>query len=142
MSDEKIHIFRSSNWKKVDWSFNLSPVTKWTWHYCGWYWNSIRSWSISNEYQEQPPKIIAKFPRRELCLWGESVISKLLTSLWSEFFPQSCLNIVTTFVFVLKFQQKNLHGQKSTVWKTALIPHYLNLLTRMSSVIFSCPTQR
>ena len=37
--------------------------------------------------------------------------------------------------FVLKFQQKNVHGQKSTVCKTALIPQYL--LTRMVSILFS-----
>ena len=37
--------------------------------------------------------------------------------------------------FVLKFQQKNFHGQKSTVCKTALIPQYL--LTRMVSILFS-----
>ena len=35
--------------------------------------------------------------------------------------------------FFLKLQQKNLHEQKSTVWKTALIPHYS--LTRMMPVI-------
>ena len=38
--------------------------------------------------------------------------------------------------FVLKLQQKNLHGHKSTIWETALIPQYL--LTRMLSIIFSC----
>ena len=38
--------------------------------------------------------------------------------------------------FVLKLQQKNLHGQKSAIWKTALIPQYLP--TRMLSIIFSC----
>ena len=38
--------------------------------------------------------------------------------------------------FVLKFQQKNFHGEKkSTVWKSVLIPQYL--LTRMLSIIFS-----
>ena len=36
--------------------------------------------------------------------------------------------------FVLKFQQKNFHGQKSTVWKTVLIPQYL--LTRMLDGFF------
>ena len=38
--------------------------------------------------------------------------------------------------FVLKLQQKNLRGQKSIVWKTALLPQYL--LTKMWSVIFGC----
>ena len=37
--------------------------------------------------------------------------------------------------FVLKFQQKNFHGEKSTVWKSVLIPQYL--LTRVLSIIFS-----
>ena len=36
--------------------------------------------------------------------------------------------------FVLKLQQKNLHGQKPIAWKTALIPQYLH--TRMWSIIF------
>ena len=34
---------------------------------------------------------------------------------------------------VLKLRQKNLHGQKSAIWKTALIPQYL--LTRKLSII-------
>ena len=38
--------------------------------------------------------------------------------------------------FVLKPQQKNVPGQKSIVWKTALVPQYL--LTRMLFIIFSC----
>ena len=37
--------------------------------------------------------------------------------------------------FVLKLQQKILHGEKSIVSKTALVPQYL--LTRMLSIIFS-----
>ena len=43
------------------------------------------------------------------------------------------LSQITTFA--LKLQQKNLRGQKSIVWKTALVPQYL--LTRMWSIIFS-----
>ena len=38
--------------------------------------------------------------------------------------------------FVLKLRQENLHGQKSTVWKTAIILQYL--LTRKLSIIFGC----
>ena len=38
---------------------------------------------------------------------------KVNITLWPECFLDSCLE---------KNQQKNLHGQKTTVWKTALIP--------------------
>ena len=54
----------------------------------------------------------------------------------------SYLNVFQRFVWILsqlrafdlKFQQETLHGQKSTVWKTAIILRYL--LTRKLSIIF------
>ena len=53
-----------------------------------------------------------------------------------NFFPQVVWILSQLAAFVLKLQQKNLLGQKSTVWKTALVPQHL--LTRMLSTIFSC----
>ena len=53
-----------------------------------------------------------------------------------NFFPQVVWILSQLAAFILKLQQKNLLGQKSTVWKTALAPQYL--LTRMLSTIFSC----
>ena len=51
-------------------------------------------------------------------------------------FPRIVWILSQLTAFVLKFQQKNLRGQKSIVWKTALVPLYL--LTRIWSIIFSC----
>ena len=59
------------------------------------------------------------------------ISKKLISQLWHEFLPASCLDIVTTCSFCLKLQQKNLSGQKSTLWNTALVPQYL--LARMLS---------
>ena len=53
-----------------------------------------------------------------------------------DVFPRVVWIMSQLTAFVLKLQQKNLHGQKSIVWKTALLPQYL--LTRMWSFIFSC----
>ena len=61
---------------------------------------------------------------------------KLKITLWPEFFLMVVWILSQFTAFVLKLQQKNLHGQKSTVWKSAIIPQYLN--TRMLSIIFSC----
>ena len=52
-----------------------------------------------------------------------------------DVFPRVVWIMSQLTAFVLKLQQKNLHGQKSIVWKTALLPQYL--LTRMWSFIFS-----
>ena len=85
----------------------------------------------NNEYQEQPLKINWKFPRRHL--WGRSVISKKLISHFDmNVFPR-VLSILSQQLF-LKLQQKNLHRQRFTEWKTALIPQHL--LSRMLSIIF------
>ena len=61
---------------------------------------------------------------------------KVDITLSHECFPESCLDVVTTYSFCLKLQQKNLRVQKSIVWKIVLVPQYL--LTRMLSIIFSC----
>ena len=53
-----------------------------------------------------------------------------------DVFPRVVWMLSQLTAFALKLQQKNLHGQKSTVWTTVLIPQ--NLLTRMLSIIFSC----
>ena len=69
----------------------------------------------TNEYQEQPPKIIEKFSKRQL--WEESVISKGYFNV--NVFPRVVWILSQLTAFVLKLQQKNLSGQKSIVWKTA-----------------------
>ena len=55
---------------------------------------------------------------------------KVDITLWQKCFPENCLDFVTTYssAFVLKFPQKSLDGQKSTVWKTV----------RMLSITCSC----
>ena len=63
--------------------------------------------------------------------------SKKLTSHFDmNVFPRIVWILLQLTAFVLKRQQKNLRGQKSIVWKTALVPQYL--LTRMWPLIFSC----
>ena len=59
-------------------------------------------------------------------------IKKVDITLSHECFPEKCFDIVSTAF--LKPQQKNLHRQKFTEWKTALIPQHL--LSRMLSIIF------
>ena len=49
---------------------------------------------------------------------------KVNITLWAECFLDSCLDISELTAFVLELQQKNLHWQKPTVRKTALIPQY------------------
>ena len=109
---------RKFDFKKVD--ITLSPIKR------------INIIITTNEYQEQPPKINEKFPRRHL--WGRSVISKkLISHFHMNVFPR----VVSTLSqqLLLKLQQKNLHRQKFTEWKTSvLIPQYL--LSRMLSIIF------
>ena len=88
----------------------------------------------TNEQPGQPSTMIEKFSRRQL--WGGCAISRKLISN----FDLNVFSIVVWILsqltaFVLKLQLKNIHGQKSTVWKTALIPQYL--LTRMLSIISS-----
>ena len=48
-------------------------------------------------------------------------------------FPRVVWVLPQTTAFVLKIQQENLHGRKSTEWKSALTTQYL--LSRKS---FSC----
>ena len=103
------------------------------------YWNeSIQRINIiitTDEYQEQPPTIIEKFARRQL--WGGIWFQKSwYHSLAWIFFPRVVWILSQLTASVLKLQQQNVLGQKSTVWKTALVPQYL--LSGMLSTIFSC----
>ena len=92
------------------------------------YWNkSINIMITTNEYQEQPPTIIEKFPKRQL--WGGSVISKVDIILWHECFIENCLDIVTTYSFYFETSAENVRGQKSIIWKIALVSQCF--LTRM-----------
>ena len=80
----------------------------------------------TNKCHEQPQKINEKFLRKHL--WGRSVISKkLIPHFHMNVFPRVVL-ILPQQLF-LKLQQKNLHRQKFTKWKTALLPQHL--LSRM-----------
>ena len=89
----------------------------------------------TNKCHEQPQKINEKFLRKHL--WGRSVISKkLIPHFHMNVFPR-VVSILSRQLF-LKLQQKNLHRQKFTKWKTALIPQ--PLLSRMFS--FSCFFQK
>ena len=103
------------------------------------YWNKLITMKRVNiiitscEYQEQPPKINEKFPRRHL--WGGSVTSKMLISHFNLYVFPRVISILSQQLF-FKLQQKNLQGWKFAEWKSTLIPQ--NLLSRMLSIIFSC----
>ena len=85
----------------------------------------------TSEYQEQPQKINENFPRRHLR--GRSVTSKKsISHFHMNVFPK-VVSMLSQQLF-LKLQQKNLHRQKFTQWKTTLIPQHL--LSRMLSIIF------
>ena len=51
------------------------------------------------------------------------MFKKFEITLSQKCFPGSYFDTVRTSF--LKFQQQNLHGQKFTEWKTALIPQHL-----------------
>ena len=64
------------------------------------------------------------------------ISKKLIPHFDMKVFPRIVWILSQLTAFVLKLQQKHLRGQKSIVWKTALLPQYL--LTRVWSIIFSC----
>ena len=108
---------RKCDFKKVD--IALSKIKR------------IKIIIITSEYQEQPQKINERFPRRPP--WGRSLISKnLISHFHMNVFPR-VVSILLRMLF-LKLQQKNIHRQKFTEWKTALIPQHL--LSRMLFIIF------
>ena len=61
---------------------------------------------------------------------------KLISHFDINVFPRVVWILSQLTAFVLKFLQKNLDGQKSTVWKAVMIPQYLR--TKMLSIICSC----
>ena len=108
---------RKCDFKKVD--ITLSTIKR------------INIIITTSEYQEQPQKINDNFPRRHLR--GRSVISKKsISHFHMNVFPR-VVSMLSQQLF-LKLQQKNLHRQKFTQWKTTLIPQHL--LSRMLSIIF------
>ena len=52
---------------------------------------------------------------------GCAIFKKLISHFDLNVFLIAVWILLQLTAFVLKLQQKNLHGQKSTVWKTALI---------------------
>ena len=63
------------------------------------------------------------------------MISKKLVSYFDlNVFQRVVWMLSQLTAFVLKLRPENLHGQKSTDWKTAIILQYL--LTRKLSIIF------
>ena len=70
------------------------------------YWNkSINIMITTNKYQEQPPTIIEKFPKRQL--WGGSVLSKKLISYFDMNVLSRTVWILSQLTaFILKLQQK------------------------------------
>ena len=63
------------------------------------------------------------------------ILRKLISHFDINVFPRVVWILSQLTAFVLKFQQKNLDEQKSTVWKTVIIPQYL--LTKMFSILCS-----
>ena len=80
----------------------------------------------TRENQEQPQKINENFPRRRV------IAKKSISHFHMNVFPR-VVSMLSQQLF-LKLQQKNLHRQKFTQWKTTLIPQHL--LSRMLSIIF------
>ena len=108
---------RKCDFKKVD--ITLSTIKR------------INIIITTRENQEQPQKINENFPRRHLR--GRSVIAKKsISHFHMNVFPR-VVSMLSQQLF-LKLQQKNLHRQKFTQWKTTLIPQHL--LSRMLSIIF------
>ena len=65
------------------------------------------------------------------------MISKKLVSYFNlNVFQRVVWMLSQLTALALKLRQENLHGQKSTVWKAAIILQYL--LTRKLSIIFGC----
>ena len=115
------------------------PDVEEVWFQKSWYHTFNNKANQYNHHNKWIPgttqKINEKFPRKHL--WGRSVISKkLIPHFHMNVFPR-VVSILSRQLF-LKLQQKNLHRQKFTKWKTALIPQ--PLLSRMFS--FSCFFQK
>ena len=93
------------------------------------YWNkSINIMITTNEYQEQPPTIIEKFPKKTT-MRRKCDFKKVDIILWHECFIENCLDIVTTYSFYFETSAENFRGQKSIIWKIALVSQCF--LTRM-----------